>query len=72
MVLFVLAMLHFFDLVTTLTIPLRAWTQKRVGRELLVADRPRNETGISLSFSFFSAGLVFVLLSFSAARLSGG
>jgi hypothetical protein len=71
--LFVLAMLpFFFDLVSTLMIPLRAWIQKRGARELLVADRPRSETGISLTFRFFSAGLVLMLLSFLAGRLFGG
>jgi hypothetical protein len=50
LVLFVMAMLpFFFDLVSTLTIPLRAWIQKRGARELLVADRSRSETGISLT-----------------------
>lgn len=73
LVLFVLAMLpFFFDVGSTLVIPLRVLIQKKGARELMEEDRPRSETGISLTFLFFTAGVVLLLLSFLAGRLFGG
>jgi hypothetical protein len=70
--LFVLAMLpFFFDLGSTLAIPLRVWLQKKGARQLLAEDRPRSEAGISLTFMFFLAGVLLLLLSFLAGRLFG-
>jgi hypothetical protein len=73
LVLFFLAMLpFFFDLGRSLSIPVRVWLQKRSAREILEADRPRSEAGISLTFLFFAAGVVVLLLSFLADRFLGG
>jgi hypothetical protein len=70
---FVLAVLPFFyDILATLALPLRVIIQKKTARELLQQDRPRSETGISLTFVFFVAGLVLLLLSFVAGRIWGG
>ena len=72
LVLFVLAMLpFFFDLGSTLAIPLRVWLQKKGARQLLAEDRPRSEAGISLTFMFSVAGLLLLLLSFLAGRIFG-
>jgi hypothetical protein len=67
LLLFVLAMLpFFFDLGSTLAIPLRVLVQRKGARRLLKDDRPRSETGIVLTFLFFAAGVVVLLLSFLA------
>ncbi len=72
LVLFVLAMLpFFFDLGSTLAIPLRVWLQKKGARQLLAEDRPRSEAGMSLTFMFSVAGLLLLLLSFLAGRIFG-
>ena len=72
LVLFVLAMVpFFFDMGSTLAIPLRVWLQKKGARQLLAQDRPRSEAGISLTFRFFVAGVLLLLLSFLAGRLFG-
>lgn len=70
--LFVLAMLpFFFDVGSMLVIPLRVLIQKKGPKQLLAEDRPRSETGISLTFLFFVAGVAMLLLSFLAGRLFG-
>jgi hypothetical protein len=72
LVLFVLAMLpFFFDVGSTLAIPLRVWLQRKDAKQLLAEDRPRSEAGISLTFLFFWAGVLLLLLSFLAGRLFG-
>jgi hypothetical protein len=71
--LFVLAMLpFFFDVGTTLAIPLRVFFQKKDARQILKEDRPRSEAGIALTFQFFLAGVVVLLLSFWVEGLWAG
>jgi hypothetical protein len=71
--LFVLATLPFFvDLASGLAIPLRVLIEKKGAREIMEADRPRSETGISLTFLLATTGAVVLGLSFLAGRLFGG
>jgi hypothetical protein len=71
--LFVLAMLpFFFDVGSTLTIPLRVFFQKKDARQILKEDRPRSEAGITLTFQFFLAGALVLLVSFLIEGLWGG
>ncbi len=70
--LFALAMLpFFFDVGATLAIPLRVLVQKKGAQDLLEADRPRSERGVSLTFLFALAGAIVLGLSVLADQLFG-
>lgn len=70
--LFILAMLpFFFDVGGTLLLPLRVLVQKKDAQQILKEDRPRSETGMTLTFALFAAGLIVLLLSFVAGRVFG-
>jgi hypothetical protein len=70
LVLFVLAMLpFFFDMGSTLIIPLRMLIQKKGAKQLIEEDRPRSETGITLTFLFFVSGLMVLLIAYLLEKL---